>query len=111
MAGNVPHPSTVPPGEGGYHSAAQHHQQQPASSSQTAEFFLSNYRLGKTLGIGSFGKVRCWCCRCALGERKEGQGLGRWRSGAASRGALRAYVLSAPLSVSLALVHVTRGYS
>lgn len=22
------------------------------------EFFLSNYRLGKTLGIGSFGKVR-----------------------------------------------------
>jgi len=22
-----------------------------------AEFFLSNYRLGKTLGIGSFGKV------------------------------------------------------
>jgi hypothetical protein len=40
---------------------------------QTAEFFLSNYRLGKTLGIGSFGKVkvtvslRCQsqmrCCR------------------------------------------------
>lgn len=25
---------------------------------QTAEFFLSNYRLGKTLGIGSFGKVK-----------------------------------------------------
>jgi hypothetical protein len=25
---------------------------------QTAEFFLSTYRLGKTLGIGSFGKVR-----------------------------------------------------
>lgn len=25
---------------------------------QTAEFFLSNYRLGKTLGVGSFGKVR-----------------------------------------------------
>ena len=24
---------------------------------QSAEFFLSNYRLGKTLGIGSFGKV------------------------------------------------------
>lgn len=24
----------------------------------TAEFFLQNYRLGKTLGIGSFGKVR-----------------------------------------------------
>ena len=28
------------------------------SLNQTAEFFLSNYRLGKTLGIGSFGKVR-----------------------------------------------------
>jgi hypothetical protein len=27
-------------------------------SSQSAEFFLQNYRLGKTLGIGSFGKVR-----------------------------------------------------
>jgi hypothetical protein len=25
---------------------------------QTAEFFLANYRLGKTLGIGSFGKVQ-----------------------------------------------------
>jgi 5'-AMP-activated protein kinase catalytic alpha subunit len=25
---------------------------------QTAEFFLANYRLGKTLGIGSFGKVK-----------------------------------------------------
>lgn len=28
------------------------------SSNQSAEFFLSNYRLGKTLGIGSFGKVK-----------------------------------------------------
>ncbi len=27
---------------------------------QTAEFFLSNYRLGKTLGVGSFGKVQRW---------------------------------------------------
>ena len=26
-------------------------------TSQTAEFFLSNYRLSKTLGIGSLGKV------------------------------------------------------
>ena len=25
--------------------------------SQDATFFLSNYRLGKTLGVGSFGKV------------------------------------------------------
>jgi len=30
---------------------------QVQSLNQTAEFFLSNYRLGKTLGIGSFGKV------------------------------------------------------
>lgn len=29
-----------------------------AGQSSGAEFFLSNYRLGKTLGIGSFGKVR-----------------------------------------------------
>lgn len=33
---------------------AQHMQ----DANQSAEFFLSNYRLGKTLGIGSFGKVR-----------------------------------------------------
>lgn len=34
-------------------------QSRPASSSQqSAEFFLSNYRLGRTLGIGSFGKVK-----------------------------------------------------
>lgn len=30
----------------------------PGYASQGAEFFLSNYRLGKTLGIGSFGKVK-----------------------------------------------------
>ena len=48
----------MPPGsEGGY--AQMPASQQPASTSQTAEFFLSNYRLGKTLGIGSFGKARC----------------------------------------------------
>jgi serine/threonine protein kinase len=30
-----------------------------SSATQTApDFFLSNYRLGKTLGIGSFGKVK-----------------------------------------------------
>mmetsp|Transcript_2344 Transcript_2344/g.7017 ORF Transcript_2344/g.7017 Transcript_2344/m.7017 type:complete len:506 (-) Transcript_2344:768-2285(-) len=33
---------------------AQHMQ----DANQSAEFFLSNYRLGKTLGIGSFGKVK-----------------------------------------------------
>jgi len=30
----------------------------PGSSSNQGDFFLSNYRLGKTLGIGSFGKVK-----------------------------------------------------
>ena len=38
------------------------------------EFFLSNYRLGKTLGIGSFGKAR-W------GWRAPGEGWsGAWRA-------------------------------
>lgn len=32
--------------------------QGPGFAAQGAEFFLSNYRLGKTLGIGSFGKVK-----------------------------------------------------
>jgi hypothetical protein len=31
---------------------------QPLNLASSAEFFLSNYRLGKTLGVGSFGKVR-----------------------------------------------------
>jgi hypothetical protein len=39
--GGAPPPQAVPAGAG-------------------AEFFLSNYRLGKTLGIGSFGKVRAF---------------------------------------------------
>ena len=30
---------------------------QGSAQSQDAAFFLSNYRLGKTLGVGSFGKV------------------------------------------------------
>eukprot|EP00884_Botryococcus_braunii_P009517 jgi/Botrbrau1/18567/Bobra.0367s0013.1 len=30
----------------------------PGEYINTAEFFLNNYRLGKTLGIGSFGKVK-----------------------------------------------------
>jgi hypothetical protein len=32
--------------------------EQHQSVNQTPAFFLSNYRLGKTLGNGSFGKVR-----------------------------------------------------
>ena len=50
-------------------------------SSQTAEFFLSNYRLGKTLGIGSFGKAS------GAGEAPGGVGRGgverrrAWRPG------------------------------
>ena len=28
------------------------------NSAANAEFYLPNYRLGKTLGIGSFGKVK-----------------------------------------------------
>jgi hypothetical protein len=37
--------------------AAEPHSPGMQSYNQSAEFFLSNYRLGKTLGIGSFGKV------------------------------------------------------
>ncbi len=44
--------------------AAQQQQQQAGGGySQTPEFFLSNYRLGKTLGIGSFGKAGRPRCR------------------------------------------------
>ncbi len=41
------------------HASGAHspHQNGMQDVNQTAEFFLSNYRLGKTLGIGSFGKV------------------------------------------------------
>lgn len=28
-----------------------------AGSNQTAEYFMTNFRMGKTLGVGSFGKV------------------------------------------------------
>jgi hypothetical protein len=60
MAGVSPHPAA------GYGASAMPHAPAGgaappppvASLNQTAEFFLSNYRLGKTLGIGSFGKVR-----------------------------------------------------
>ncbi len=50
-----------------HHALQQQQQQQQAhhqgmvppvqGHNNTAEFFLSNYRLGRTLGIGSFGKV------------------------------------------------------
>lgn len=43
------------PGSGQANSAQIY---QTGSGQQSAEFFLSNYRLGKTLGIGSFGKVK-----------------------------------------------------
>lgn len=55
-----PHPSTVhDAATGGYAVHPQQAAAQPGvqSLNQSAEFFLSNYRLGKTLGIGSFGKV------------------------------------------------------
>jgi hypothetical protein len=52
---------------------------QPAvqSLNQSAEFFLSNYRLGKTLGIGSFGKVsNCGAADLCKGMyRKRGQNI------------------------------------
>lgn len=53
----------VPPHQGSKDKPAAfypHNTQQPnvQSFNQTADFFLSNYRLGKTLGIGSFGKVK-----------------------------------------------------
>jgi hypothetical protein len=48
--------------------AAQQQQQQQGGGgyNQTPEFFLSNYRLGKTLGIGSFGKAGRPRCRLRL---------------------------------------------
>jgi 5'-AMP-activated protein kinase catalytic alpha subunit len=41
------------------------------SFTQSAEFFLSNYRLGKTLGIGSFGKASA--ARHEPGRRRDAQ--------------------------------------
>ena len=56
------------PGYGPQHAAGNSGAgQAPAAGyGQSAEFFLSNYRLGKTLGIGSFGKVLC------LAEKQNG---------------------------------------
>lgn len=50
--------STVRPGDAAASAMAAAQAGTPGYSSQGAEFFLSNYRLGKTLGIGSFGKVK-----------------------------------------------------
>lgn len=52
--------TSVSPGDA---AAAAGHAGQPGAqgfTSTSAEFFLQNYRLGKTLGIGSFGKVGRW---------------------------------------------------
>jgi hypothetical protein len=59
MAGVPPHPSTVQDAATGGYGVHPQQAAQPGvqSLNQSAEFFLSNYRLGKTLGIGSFGKV------------------------------------------------------
>lgn len=52
------HPASSPDGSA-LNSPQSQQQQQPNAQSygNGAEFFLANYRLGKTLGIGSFGKV------------------------------------------------------
>lgn len=55
-------PPPPPPPHGAPQSA-------PPGVGAGAEFFLSNYRLGKTLGIGSFGKVS----RLRGGARGTGQ--------------------------------------
>ena len=49
-----PYATAPPAGATAEHPAPQ----APPGPGAGAEFFLSNYRLGKTLGIGSFGKVR-----------------------------------------------------
>ncbi|KAI8473376.1 MAG: kinase-like domain-containing protein [Monoraphidium minutum] len=66
MAGIPPHPSAAPGAPAAaYAPQAMQHAGVPgaplpvaALNQGSAEFFLSNYRLGKTLGIGSFGKVK-----------------------------------------------------
>lgn len=63
MAGVPQHPSSVQDGYAAGPAPPVH------STNQSAEFFLSNYRLGRTLGIGSFGKV-------SRGGRGRGAGLG-----------------------------------
>lgn len=59
MSGPGQDPAALAAASGVYNAGAQ--AQAPLGVqgyNQSAEFFLSNYRLGKTLGIGSFGKVR-----------------------------------------------------
>ena len=43
---------------GGHHASVNAVPHPHPQASASAEFFLANYRLGKTLGIGSFGKVK-----------------------------------------------------
>ena len=76
-AATSPHPPPMEPDAGPGPAADSG---TPPGAAAAADFFLSNYRLGKTLGIGSFGKVRV-CGRGAgastpfVGRRK-GRGSG-----------------------------------
>lgn len=63
--------TSVSPGGDAQSQAAYAAGQSQGFSSQTAEFFLQNYRLGKTLGIGSFGKVRACDTLRHLGARAQ----------------------------------------
>jgi hypothetical protein len=106
MAGVPPHPSAAhgqPPAVAYAPQPMQHAAGAGAAAAPlvqglnqgTAEFFLSNYRLGKTLGIGSFGKVRgrrttgAWSCACRPGGQpahtRAGSGWRRARAQCAAR--------------------------
>lgn len=52
-----PHPASSPDGSALNSPGSLQQQASAQNYSNGAEFFLANYRLGKTLGIGSFGKV------------------------------------------------------
>ncbi|MEW5318425.1 MAG: hypothetical protein WDW38_009648 [Sanguina aurantia] len=52
------HPASSPDGSALNSPGSQQQQAAAQNYSNGAEFFLANYRLGKTLGIGSFGKVK-----------------------------------------------------
>lgn len=74
--------TSVSPGDA---AAAAGHAGQPGAqgfTSTSAEFFLQNYRLGKTLGIGSFGKVgscgRPLFARCPAAAARQGDAARLW---------------------------------